>query len=195
MSERSDFELISDIIRKRRAIFPVQFNDASIDTDFIDQLLELANWAPTHRRTEPWRFVIISGAAKERLGDFMARIYQEITPVDQFKPTKQLKFKTNCRKSQYIILIQIQRDEKQRVPEWEEIAAVAMAVQNMWLACSAAGIGCYWSSPGLMKHMGRFIDQKEGESCLGLFYVGGFSDQWPKGHRQPMVDKVTYLTV
>ena len=40
------------------------------------------------------------------------------------------------------------RDKQNRLPEWEEIAAVSMAVQNMWLTCYANNIGCYLSTPG-----------------------------------------------
>ena len=194
MKNRNDFEVLSDIIRRRRAIFPVQYDDTPIDQDFIDQLLELANWAPTHRRTEPWRFVVVSGEAKTRLGEFMAKIYQETTAADKFNALKQSKILKKCKQSQYIILINIQRDLKERLPEWEETAAVAMSVQNMWLACASRGVGCYWSTPGLIEHMGNFHNQKEGESCLGLFYIGGFTGDWPAGEREPMVDKVTYLT-
>jgi nitroreductase len=39
------------------------------------------------------------------------------------------------------------------VPEWEEIAAVSMAVQNMYLTCTANNIGCYWSSPKIVDHL------------------------------------------
>jgi len=54
-------------------------------------------------------------------------------------------------------------------PEWEEISAVAMAVQNMWLACTALEIGAYWSSPSLINHLDEFFNFNEGESCLGFF--------------------------
>jgi len=58
------------------------------------------------------------------------------------------------------------------VPEWEEIAATAMAVQNMYLTSTANNIGCYWSTPGMMNHLGEFLGLEENQRCYGLFYLG-----------------------
>mgnify|MGYP000017216921 CR=1 FL=1 len=190
---KSNFEIISDVIRNRRAIFPVQYSDEPIEQDVVDQIVELANWAPTHRRTEPWRFVIISGDARERLGDFLANTYKRETSVESFNPMKQKKINKKCLQSQYIVLICMQRDPQERVPEWEEIAAVSMAVQNMWLACSSLGIGSYWSSPSLINFMDEFVPMNMDERCLGLFYMGNVAGDWPAGRRESMATKVRYL--
>ena len=57
---------ILDLIKTRRSIFPEQFNSKEIDDGTIDILLESANWAPTYKKTEPWRFKIIRGDTKIR---------------------------------------------------------------------------------------------------------------------------------
>ena len=58
------------------------------------------------------------------------------------------------------------------LPEWEEIAATSMAVQNMYLTCTANQIGCYWSSHTVINHLGEFLNLEENQRCLGLFYLG-----------------------
>jgi len=68
----------------------------------------------------------------------------------------------------------MERDAKELVPEFEEIAAVSCAVQNMWLSCWAYGIGAYWSSPFSIIQAREFLDLKQGQRCLGLFYMGNF---------------------
>lgn len=189
----TEFELIAETIRHRRAIFPVQFNDKKIEIDVVDQLLELANWAPTHRRTEPWRFVVVSGDAKARLGEFLANKYKET--ANNYNERKFDKISKKCHQSQHIILLNMQLDPDVRVPAWEEIAATAMGVQNLWLACQSLGVGGYWSSPGLIKHMHEFVEMNEGEQCLGLFYLGRYDmEQHPQGERSSLVEKVRYLT-
>ena len=88
----------------------------------------------------------------------------------------------------------MQRDVKERVPEWEEIASTAMAVQNMWLTCAANRIGCYWSSPKLMEYMGDFFDFEEGERCLGFFYLGNYNKNVEiVSRREPVESKVEWL--
>ena len=50
--------MIFDIIKKRRSVFPAQYSDEPIAQADIEKVLEAANWAPTHRYTEPWRFKV-----------------------------------------------------------------------------------------------------------------------------------------
>lgn len=183
--------MIFDLIKKRRSVFPSSYIDKPIAKADLEKILEAANWAPTHKKTEPWRFKVLQGDSQKQLGEFLSNKYQELDP----KP-KQIKIKKlleNPAKAGALIVISMQRDLNECVPEWEEIAATAMAVQNMWLCCTELGIGSYWSSPGLIKHMGEFIDLKEGERCLGFFYMGYYDMEIPEGVRQPIADKVVWI--
>ncbi|WP_350284696.1 nitroreductase [uncultured Croceitalea sp.] len=183
--------MIFDLIKKRRSVFPVQYNDRSIAKGDIEKILEAANWAPNHKKTEPWRFKVLTGDAKVKLGDFLSKKYEET----ETKP-KQIKIKKlqeNPKKAAAIIAICMQRDPNESLPEWEELAATAMAVQNMWLCCTELGIGSYWSSPGLIKHMDAFFEMNEGEKCLGFFYMG-YSDETPmEAARRPIEEKVVWM--
>ncbi|MEM9823103.1 MAG: nitroreductase family protein, partial [Bacteroidota bacterium] len=97
------------------------------------------------------------------------------------------------RKSACVIAICMQRDPEERVPEWEELAAVACAVQNMWLTCTAYGIGAYWSSPKTIKHTNAFLQLAEGESCLGFFYMGYHDLPEIPGKRSGVASKVVWI--
>jgi len=56
--------MVLDLIKKRRSIFPAQYTDREIAKSDIEKILEAANWAPTHKKTEPWRFRVFRGNAK-----------------------------------------------------------------------------------------------------------------------------------
>ena len=58
---------------------PAQFNNLSIDDNDINLILEAANWAPTHKKTEPWRFKVIRDEFKVKFGSFLAEKYKEKT--------------------------------------------------------------------------------------------------------------------
>ena len=58
------------------------------------------------------------------------------------------------------------------VPEWEEIAATSMAVQNIWLSCVNRNIGGYWSTPNYIKYLKDFLNLNDDERFLGFFYLG-----------------------
>jgi nitroreductase len=184
--------MISEIIKSRRAVFPAQYNDASISKEDIKKVLEAANWAPTHKRTEPWRFKVIQGNLKGKLADFLAETYRSKT--EGYSEFKYNKYKTNPRKAACIIAICMQRDPNDAIPEWEEIASTAMAVQNMWLVAHEMKIGAYWGSPQIVKYMANFLPMEAGERCLGFFYMGKYDEPLEAGHRNTGIEeKTTWL--
>lgn len=185
---------ISALLRKRRAIFPKTYlTDRPVDRGLIETLLENANWAPTHRLTEPWRFQVFHRVeSREQLGDYLSEYYRLNTPAEMFSEEKYVKNGENPRRSGAVIAICMQRDALAGVPEFEEIAAVAMAVQNMWLTCTAAGLGCYWSTPGAILQAGDFLQLEAGERCLGLFYLGWHEMPELPGKRRPVAEKTRW---
>src|SRR5690606_2575680 len=78
------------------------------------------------------------------------------------------------------------------VPQWEELAATACAVQNLWLAASAAGIGGYWSSPGTIKQIGDFLNLGDHEECIGFFYMGYHETAPRETGRIPITEKIRW---
>ncbi|GAB5398820.1 MAG: hypothetical protein Aureis2KO_04050 [Aureisphaera sp.] len=182
--------MIIDLISTRRAVFPVQYMDEPITEKELKTILEAANWAPTHRRTEPWRFKVFhSEEARKNLSEFLGSTYREITD-----PISEVKFRKIVDKplqSGCVMAICMQRDPKESVPEWEEIASTAMAVQNMWLTAISMGIGCYWSTPNLKDHMDKHITLSRGEKCLGFFYMGKYNGSLPEGTRKTTIAEKT----
>lgn len=185
---------INHLIKHRRSIFPATYIDQEIPDNLIWQVLENANWAPNHRHTEPWRFKVFRGKALNRLSHFMGEAYKELIPEEKFSDKKYEKNKKKPLQSSCVIAICMQRDLEATLPEWEELAAVSCAVQNMWLTCTANNIGCYWSSPGYIKIADSFLNLAEGERCLGFFFMGYHNMPEIEGKRGDIKEKVTWLT-
>lgn len=185
---------INEIIRSRRSIFPPMYTGETVSDDIIWEILENANWAPTHKMTQPWRFVVIPQTKIPEWCDYAALWYGRYTPEDQFSEMKLKKIKTKPLKASHIIAICMQRDKEKRVPKWEEKAAVACAVQNIYLTTTALGLGGYWSSPAYALAADEFLGLKERQRCMGLFYIGvpqqGLSLE---GKRGDIREKVTWL--
>ncbi len=185
-------EKLNELIRKRRSIFPNTYIDRPIPREIIEQILENANWAPTHRMTEPWRFIVFTSATRAALSAYLGKWYRENTPPEAFSEKKYQKTLKKPLQSGAVIAICMQRDPEERVPEWEEIAAVSCAVQNMWLSCTAYDLGCYWSSPRSILEAREFLQLKDGERCLGLFYMGYHQLPELPGKRTPVDGKVVW---
>ena len=184
---------ISALIRARRAIYPKSYREQIIPEEILLEVLENANWAPTHKMTEPWRFRVLRGKSLERLGEFLAGHYRTHTSEEAYSEQKYQKMLSNPSRAGAVIVVIMRRDPDERLPEWEEIAAVSAAVQNMWLTCTAHGIGAYWSTPSAITRPNEFLDLKEGERCLGLFYMGYHDMPELPGKRNPIEGKVEWL--
>ena len=185
---------VSELIRKRRSVFPKTYNGKPISREVVGEILENANWAPNHKKTEPWRFKVITGQGLVRLGGFLSSHYKKTMPPEKFSEVKFNKLKNNPPKAACIIAICMKRDPEERLPEWEEMAAVACAVQNMYLTCTAHGIGCFWSTPRPALEAGEFLGLKEGERCLGLFYMGHHDLPDLPRERKPVSEKTAWIT-
>ena len=86
------------------------------------------------------------------------------------------------------------RDIAESIPEWEEIAATSIAVQNMWLSCTSRDIGCYWSSPSYAKNLKKFLGLNKNEKCLGFFYLGKFQHKnLKKTRRDNIENKISWF--
>lgn len=165
---------ISDAIKFRRAIYPSQYNKGKISKKDIKEILNNANLAPSHRLTQPWFFKVYQNKFKDDLALSMINHYKSYITDSNNIDFKLKKILDKCKNSDCIIAIFMNRDLANSLPEWEEIAATAMAVQNMWLTCVEKNIGCYWSSPKYIPKMGNYFNLNQNQRCLGFFYMGLF---------------------
>lgn len=178
---------IDQIIQSRRSVYPTQMSGEKIPNQFIERMLANAIWAPTHHLSQPWQFVVYEGDAKNKLLDYMAFLYSTHTPEERFSSAKYEKFEKRKQQVSHIIAINMRRHERDGLPEGEEIAAVAMAVQNMWLTLADhPGYGGYWSSGNLvyLRELADYMHLNDHERCLGLFYLGCVAEDASLPERQ-----------
>ena len=160
------------ILRERRSVFPIQFNGEIVDDSIIKEILFNANTAPTHRLTQPWLYKIFSSSSKLDLANEVVKLKFGNEVPENEKENIIKKFNLTS----HVICICLDRSDKNLIPEWEEIAAVSMSVQNMWLTCTANNLGGYWSSPKIISKLDSFLKLENNQRCLGLFYIGKYAD-------------------
>lgn len=185
---------IKALIQDRRTIKPEDFKPRKVLDDQLREILNSARWAPTHGMTEPWHFVIFQENALIDLGRFMADTYHHTTSSEEFNQKKFDKLLNRPQLSSVVIAICMKRQEIEKIPEIEEIEAVACAVQNMHLTATAYGLGGYWSSGAVCysEEMKTFLNLQPKDKCLGLFYLGYPNIDWPKKHRKPLEYKTEW---
>ncbi len=196
MEPRFDIESVNYMLRTRRSMFVAQFDPSyTIADDVIETILENANWAPTHKMTEPWRFTVFSGEGKAKFAQFQADLYKaRAEKNDNFNEAVYQKMLENPLKASHIIAIGMKRSGA--VPEMEEIAAVSMAVQNMYLTASAYGLAAYWGTGGVTfyEEAKPFFGLEPQDMLMGFFFIAKpLTDRWPNGKRNPIAEKVTWV--
>ena len=164
---------LTEIIQNRQSIFPAQFTGEEISRDAVDWMLKNATQAPSHRRTNPWRFHVVPKAELHSLSTFFKKTYKQHQPPESFNEQKLASYDKKMAACSHVFILCAQHDPKGSVPEWEELASLSCGLQNIYLSVTAAGFGGYWSTPKLMiDHIEDFIDLNDGESCYGFFYLG-----------------------
>ena len=186
---------LNELIHNRRSTKPRYFNGQKIEDAIVWQMLENANWAPTHGLTQPWRFKVFTDDGLKKLADFQANVYQQITPLADFKPEKYERMKTNVLQSSHVVVICMERQTTEKIPRVEEIEAVACSVQNMALTASAYGICSFWGSGGITytQELKDFLGLGDNDLCLGYLYLGYSDRPNPSSRRDPIQDKVEWI--
>jgi len=185
---RFNLSEIVELIRTRRTIRPEHYSERVVHKEIIENLINSAIWAPTHGMTQPWRFKVFTGKGLERLSVNLPELYRNFAGEADFKQKKFEKLGGMPLKSSVVIAVCMSPDPTGKIPEIEEVGAVACAVQNMMLHATAYGLGSFWSSPKFCytSEMNHFLGLDEQEKCLGLFYLGYPQGDWPKSHRKPI---------
>ena len=188
-------DLLNNLIRSRRSTKPRAFNGKKVDDKIVWQILENANWAPNHGLTQPWRYKVFSSSGLEKLANFQANWYRTNTPEDKFKPEKHERMKSNILKSSHVIVICMERQVSGKIPEIEEIEAIACSVQNMALTAAAYDICSFWGSGGVTytDELKEFLGLAEKDKCLGYLYLGYSDNPTTKSRRDRIQDKVEWI--
>ena len=188
-------EVVSNAIRNRRSIYTTMFSGEVVADQIINEMIENANWAPTHKLTEPWRFVVFKGNGLKKLAEFQSQLYKKESEAnDSYNQATFDKLASKPLECSHIVAIGMKRHNV--VPEVEEVCSVAAAVQNMWLTASAYKVGCYWRTGGVTFYETAkpFFDLGKEDKLLGFLFIGmPKSDKWPVGKRKPIADKIKFV--
>jgi nitroreductase len=182
--------------RTRRTVKPnVMDCSREVDRGLLLEILEDANWAPTHGVTQPWRFHVFVGDARAALGDALVSIYDRITPSDEVRPEKRAKLGSNCEEAPVIIAVAARVEPNGKISTLDEVCATACAVQNLLLSSHQRGLGSFWSTApvGCSPEFLAWLGLDSTHHALGLVYLG-----YPKegailtSARVPLTERVVF---
>lgn len=168
-----------------------------IEDSVIESLLENATWAPSHGLVQAWDFKVFTNEAVKRFFEVQQQLYKQVTPAKQFNEMKYKLYADKHKKVSHIIAVIARRDPEKKHPKQEDIASVAMAVQNIYLSLESFGIGGYLSTGKLAYSHGMrtFLNLGEEDEPIGFFMLGIPENKFklPPRERIPAVDKTEWI--
>ncbi len=148
---------VGEIIRTRRSVGKV--DGGPVERAVLEELIDLATNAPNHHMREPWRFVVVQGDARRRVGAAHARAYARTHPD---APNTTLERETlRFMRAPAVIVAVVHPADDDPIARREDRDAVAASVQNMLLAAHGRGLGAIWRT-------GTMADEAEVREALDL---------------------------
>jgi len=166
---------VDEAVRSRRT--HKAYRPDPVDAETLDELLDLARWAPNHHLTAPWRFRVVGPVA-------LARLKEAAGPEGAAKLDR-------C-PTLVVVSTELGGDP---VTDQEDLHSTAAAAYIILLAAHAEGLGGYWRTPELLRTAeGRAaVGLPESESFVGLLHLGHPKQEPPAPERPPASQVTTYL--
>lgn len=172
---------IHEAIKTRRSIPLV--TEQTVPEHLIEQIIEAGTYAPNHHKSEPWRFFVLRGDGRKKLGKVLGEITrsQQEEPLSEDSLAKIERSERNPLRAPVIIAVGVEPGVEDKIIEKEEFAAVSSAVQNMLLTAHALGLGAVWRTGAICynpKVRDFFGLSEKGE--ISAFIYLGYPDFEPK---------------
>jgi nitroreductase len=166
---------VEQAIRSRRT--HKQFGDEPVPRETVDELLDLARYAPNHKLTQPWRFRVVGPQTLERLKQAGG---PKEAPKLERAPT--------------LVVVSAKLSGDPLVDD-EDVLATGVALYIVTLAAHERGLASYWRTPGLMRTPeGRaIVGLADDERFVGVVYLGYPCSEPPAKERVPLEQCVEYL--
>ncbi len=181
-------------IRNRRSIY--DFKPDPPSKEVIAEILDCAVWAPNHKVTEPWRFLVVSGSTKQKLADVYRKV--QVAKVKSDDPSilavASSKGYEKLMSKPALIGVTCRRDEDPFRAR-EDYASACCAIHNISLAGWEKGIGFQWSTSALVSHpeaMKLLRVDTEQEEVIGFLYAG-YPAEIPDQTRIPASELTTWF--
>jgi nitroreductase len=178
------------LLKTRRSVLSKNLSVPGPNKKQLYTILEIAMRVPDHRKLEPWRFIILKGKARFKLGEKFCKIKQkhcELTP-------DQIQAEENRYCHAPVVIVVVFSPVKHKTPVFEQLLSCGAACQHINLASHALGFASQWVTNwcSFDKEAQKELGLDETESIAGFFHIGT-ANCTPKDRQRPdMNNKMSY---
>lgn len=165
----------------------------AVPRETIEKLLSAAVQAPNHHNVRPWRFVVLTGEARNKLGDVMAASQMDQKPdmpQEVFDKTRSMPLR-----SPVLIAVGADRPSEEKIIEIENVSAASAACQNILLAAHALGLGVIWRTGVWARDakVKEFLGFEADQHIVGFLYIGYPEFTLEPKQRMSFEDRTTWM--
>lgn len=162
---------VFEAIRSRRTV--KSFGSAPVARELLDELFELARWAPNHNLTNPWRFRVLGPVATGNLRE-LAAAAARAKAADQVDPEAVARVAAAKFDRAPVLVAVSAKCHRDVVQHKEDLYATACAAYIVLLGAHERGLAAYWRTPGVLRSAAGLaaIGMDDDEEVLGLIYLG-----------------------
>jgi len=179
-----------EAIRTRRS---VGNSSGDVPRETITELIEAATWAPNHKLTQPWHFTVVTGTARERLGEVWAR--EATAGADPAKRDAMFQGEAKKPLRAPALIVASVKSDADPVRAEEDLIATAAAVQNLLLAAHAKGLSAAWKTGKIVssEEVKRFLGIDPSERIIAIVYLGAVGKDEPTARGRDVASSITWL--
>ena len=160
------------------------------DQGTLELIFASAVRAPDHGRLRPWRFVVVRGAARERLGEVFAEHAHRSRP--QITPEALQRERAKAQRAPLIVVVAARCNPAVKIPVIEQTLSAGAAAHAMMLAAFALGFNAMWKTggPAYDEQVKQALGLEPGDAIVGFLYLGTESSPPAQGERREWRDLV-----
>lgn len=184
---------LAQLIRSRRSVG--LFTEQSVAPDAVLELLETAVYAPNHRLTEPWRFVILTGAGRDRYAAIRRDMALDLM-AGRGEAERQQAADGTYRKFANVplyLLVIMRRQADNAELDAEDYAACCCVIENFLLLAWERGLGTSWKTFKPDPRLRELVGLQADERVVSVVHVGYPAEPPRAGQRKPAADRLTVI--
>jgi nitroreductase len=176
----------------RRSVKPDRLVAPGPSPAELDTILTIASRVPDHKKLAPWRFIVLEGDARARLGEVVAEacIAAEQEPPS---PVRLETERTRLMRAPLVIAVVSRVTPHRSAPEWEQVLSAGAACLNLCLAANALGYGTSWITEWIAYNaaVGVALHLADNERIAGFIYIGTPTERSDERERPALAEIVS----
>ena len=173
-----------DLLMRRRSLKTRDMEGPGPDDAVVTKILAAGMRVPDHGKIAPWRFIVLRGDERAKLGDLIATSLVIENETSEKVADKMRGYATQAP----VLIVAVSCPSADRpIPLWEQELSSGAACQNMLIAATALGFASQWLtgwasySPGVCKGLGLTVDEK----IAGFLFFGNHAETDPTERPRP----------